>query len=232
MTSMLPKEFTDLFDGFIRVYDAEHSMPIELRNAHNRAAASVQSSGQGYHISRLVPYLAKNLLECIEKRGQFILEKFKVIWTSTQIELYPDLSVDLKSQIAGYLNPSRQAAESYLEHMRISGNVPSGYTVETKRAFDNILPRIYAEVDLLCASGFTKAKIHNSTAKAPNQVFNIGSRQNSRRIRLFLKHILNRKNLRIQNVYLWFMGAIWHCVIPCSHSCGLLDSSHWSGRKQ
>ena len=172
---MLPKEFTDLFDGFIRVYDAEHSMPIELRNAHNRAAASVQSSGQGYHISRLVPYLAKNLLECIEKRGQFILEKFKVIWTSTQIELYPDLSVDLKSQIAGYLNPSRQAAESYLEHMRISGNVPSGYTVETKRAFDNILPRIYAEVDLLCASGFTKAKIHNSTAKAPNQVFNIGT---------------------------------------------------------
>jgi len=172
---MLPKEFTDLVDGFIRVYDSEHPMPIELRKAHNSAAASIQSSGQGYHIGSLVPYLANNLVVCLEERGQFLLEKFKVILTSTGIEFYPDLSGDLKSRIAAYFNPALQAAESYLEQMRISGNVPTGYTVETKRAFDNILLKINAELDLFCASCLMKTKIQNTAAKAANPVFNIGA---------------------------------------------------------
>jgi hypothetical protein len=62
------------------------------------------------------------------------------------------LSSDLKSQIAVFYGPARQAAEHYMEELRQATNTPSRYIIETKAAFANILSKINAEVDLFCAA--------------------------------------------------------------------------------
>ena len=170
---MLPSKVSNLADGFVRVFDLEHSITIELRKAHNRAAVSLQQSGVGYSIDGLILYIGKNLTVFLEERAQFIWEKLKQVVTSTEIEHYPKLNADLKSKIASYYNPARQAAESYLEQMRQSANVPTGYTVESKRGFDNILSKINAEVDLFCEEYAVKEKWgnRNRTATKRNDEF-------------------------------------------------------------
>src|SRR5665213_274874 len=166
---MLPQKINDLTDGFIRVYNLEHSISIELRKAHNRAATSLQQSGLGYNIDGLILYMGKNLTAFLEARAQYLWEKLKQIVTSTKIEHYAELSADLKSKIANYYNPARQAAENYLEQMRQSSKVPTGYTVETKAAFNNILLKINAEMDLFCEEYAAKEKEENQTGAAIDQ---------------------------------------------------------------
>ena len=74
------------------------------------------------------------------------------------------------SKIRNYFNPTRNAAEQYLEQIRISTQAPTAFTPQIKTAFDNILLRICADVDLFCAKYSTKQK--NQTAETSS--FNIG----------------------------------------------------------
>jgi len=166
---MLPQKINDLTDGFVRVYDLEHAISIELRKAHNRAATSIQQSGVGYRIDGLILYIGKNLTAFLETTAQYLWEKLKPIVTSTKIEHYPELNIDLKSKIANYYNPARQAAKNYLEQIRQSSKVPTGHTVETKATFNNIRLKINAEVDLFCEGYAAKEKEENQTGATIDQ---------------------------------------------------------------
>ena len=160
---MLPQKINDLVDGFVRVYDLEHSITIELRKAHNRAAVLLQESGRKYSIDGLVLYLGKNLIVFLEARVKFLWDKLKQVVTSTEIQCYPELNADLKSKFASYYNPARQAAENYLEQMRQSANMPTDYTVETKATFNNILLKTNAEIDLFCEECAAEEKRTNQS---------------------------------------------------------------------
>jgi hypothetical protein len=148
---MLPKQVADLHEGFVRVFDSERPAVIEFRRAHNQVVASLARQGFGWGSTAIIA-IGKNVTSYLEEKARFIWTKLQEVITATAVEPYPELNSDLKEQIAVYYGPARQAAERYMEELRRSANAPTGYTVETKAAFANILSRINAEVDLFCAA--------------------------------------------------------------------------------
>ncbi len=96
--------------------------------------------------------IGKRVVEFVEGRARFIWNKLRQVTTSIEIQSYPSLSTDLKSQLAHYVNSTKQAAVNFMEEIRHEANAASGYTIPTKNALNNILPKINAEIDLFCAS--------------------------------------------------------------------------------
>lgn len=166
---MLPKQVTDLTDGFVRVFDSEHPATIEFRKAHNKAAESLVQRGFGSAGNLLYP-ISKEVTAYLEKKAQFVWDKLQQVITSTEIESYPELNTDLKSQVASYFNPTRQAAEYYMEEIRRASDAPTGYTTQIKVTLDNILLKVSAEVDLFCAKYAMNEKKKNSL---PTIIYNL-----------------------------------------------------------
>jgi hypothetical protein len=159
---MLPKDVTDLLEGFVRGFDSDRPAVIEFRKAHNNAAQSFVGRGFGVNCSVVIP-IGQKLTSYLEEKAKFVWGKLQEVVISLQIAAYPDFSNDLKSQVAAHFNPTRQAAENYLENVRVGFKAPTGYTVENKRAFDNILTKINAEVDLFCAAYTVRMEKINQT---------------------------------------------------------------------
>jgi hypothetical protein len=169
---MLPKEVTDLTDRFVRVFDSERPAMVEFRRAYDEAAAwHVQEGvmlGDG-----AMSAIEKNVTGYVDDRSRFTWRKLQEAVASTEIEAYPELSSDLKLQLATYCNPVRQAAEHYMEEIRLSAKAPPGNTVEAKGTFADVLTKIHAEVDLFSARYTANRK--RETPSTASQVFNIGN---------------------------------------------------------
>jgi hypothetical protein len=158
---MLPQQVIDLLASFVRTFDSERVMVIEFRKARHGfpgldGGAVITIGG------RIASYL--------EDKARFIWNKCQIIIDSTNVQPYPELASDLKLLISSHYNPSRVAAERHIEELRESVNIPSGYTVETKWAFANILSKINADIDLFCA-----AHAVQKGAPAPSNIFHIGT---------------------------------------------------------
>jgi hypothetical protein len=170
---MLPKHVTDLADNFVRVFDSGRPAMVEFRKARNRGIAPLsQQEATLLGCSAIIP-IGNNVATYLEDRDRYIWNKLQHIITSTEMEAYKDLSGDLKLQIAAYCNPVHYAAERFMEDLRVSENVPTGYIVETLTAFSNIISKIHADVDLFCATYAVKAKRQEESASS--HIYNIGS---------------------------------------------------------
>jgi hypothetical protein len=166
---MLPKQVTDLTAGFVSAFDAEHAPVIEFRKARNTVLATRVARGGGWS-SGAVVQIGQHVTAYLEKRTQFAWEKLQAAIASTGMYFYAEMTTDSKDLIAGYFNTSRPAAERFMEEIRQEARAPIGYTMQVQMAFNNILPKLNAEVDLFCAAYAVQRK-----QSAGNQVFNIGT---------------------------------------------------------
>jgi len=169
---MLPKHVTDLTDRFVRVFDSERPAVVEFRRAHDEAAGSDAQEGAALGGAAMTA-IGKKVTDYVDDRARFIWRKLQEAVALTELEAYPELSSDLKLQMATHCHPVRQAAERYMEELRQSANAPAADIVATKEALANILARINAEVDLFCVKYATNR--NKETHAATGQVFNIGN---------------------------------------------------------
>lgn len=145
---MLPKEVMELTAGFIRVFDSEHPIQKEFRTAQKKVAESLVQRGMRWPSGGALLAVGKSMTGFLEGRIGYFWSKLREVIVATKIEIYPNLANDLKAEIAAQYNPTRQAAEQYLEGLRQG----LGHCVENKIALDNLLLKINAEVDLFCVS--------------------------------------------------------------------------------
>lgn len=145
---MLPKQVTELLDGFVRSYDFAHRADEEFRKAHNRAAErQVQRGFPGLN-GAFYYQMIESLSSFLEGRTTFIWVKLQEVTSLTETAFYPEMATDMKAVIAAGYDPTRKAAEQYLERLRQG----LGHSIEAKRAFDQTILNINAEVDLFCAA--------------------------------------------------------------------------------
>jgi hypothetical protein len=147
---VLPKQISDLTHSFVRAFDLEHPLETEFRNAHQRFAESLVKRGFGWP-SGAMPGIGRMVMEHLENKAEFIWERLQHVITSTEVESYPEMNTDLKSEISTRLSPSVEAAEKYLENLRQGTGAPLGCVNELKKPLNNTLERLFAEVDLFCA---------------------------------------------------------------------------------
>lgn len=147
---MLPPKLLELTNQFIEVYDSEHSFIVEFRKAHTSALARLPKGFDDGPSNVIL--IGNNLTVYLDHRIVFIWEKYKHIIQSIGVIFYPELSQDLKIQIALHFNKARLQAETYLEGVRKTCNAPTGYTAQTKNAFENVLKRINVEIDQFCVA--------------------------------------------------------------------------------
>lgn len=175
---MLPENVPLLLESFVRTFDNERPRVIEFRKASNQPAAqqitdprlSKQVTGSWLNWdSGAIIRIGKNLTAYLEDRTRFVWAKCREIITSTAVQPYPELATDLRKLISDYHSPAQQASEQYIEDLRRTHNIPSGYTVETKRAFGNVLAKIHADIDLFCEM----YRVGKAEPTA-NHVYNIG----------------------------------------------------------
>ncbi len=148
---MLPKQLTDLTDGFVKSFDSERPPVIEFRKIHNKGAEWAVQSGVGWGGGASLGVIAKGLTEYLREKALFVRDKLQQVVTSTEIKFYAELNTDLKSQFAAYLNPCLKGAEDYFETLRKSTLAPTGFTDQLRMDFNSIVPRINADLDLFCA---------------------------------------------------------------------------------
>jgi len=175
LPDMLPKNVTDLLDAFVRVFDSERPAVLEFRKAYNQLVPERAQQAWVRWDSGAIITIGIHVTAFLQDKAQFIWGKLQEIVSSTEIEAYPDLSKDLKSQIAASYNPTRQAAEQYIEELRKSENIPTGYTARTVVVFANNLSKINAEVDLFCVEYAANEKRRNQMNKVnpPTVIYNV-----------------------------------------------------------
>lgn len=113
---MLPKQLIELAGQFVSVYDSEHSFAVEFRKAHNSALAETPKGFNAGPTNAIL--IGKRLAVYLDLRIVFIWEKYKELIKSTGVDFYPELSQDLKLQVALHYNEARLRADTYLEEMR------------------------------------------------------------------------------------------------------------------
>src|ERR1035437_2273849 len=166
---MLPKQIHDLTEGFMRAFDSERPELIEFRRARNAVLGAQVAKGLGWGSGAII-HIGQRVTEHLEQRTRFGWEKIQEIVSSTGTGFYPEMNSDLKALVAGYLNASRQAAEQFMREIYQEAHAPSGHGMHAQMSFNNILPKINAEIDLFCAK---QAAQKNQVAQSANQVFNI-----------------------------------------------------------
>ena len=174
---MLPKQVTDLIDNFVRAYESEHSAETEFRNAHQRFAESLAKRGFGWPSGAFLG-IGKSVIQYLEAKAHFVWARLQHVITSTGMELYPELNADLKAEIEKQLKPSVETADVFLENLRQGTEAPLGAPQEIKKPFDTELLKIYAEVDLFCAS---LAKDHDKPQQRVNRPVTKGIVKGGRR---------------------------------------------------
>jgi hypothetical protein len=167
---MLPKHVIDLLEGFVRTFDSDHPAVIEFRKARNQVVQAEIGKGFSLGCSAVIP-IGQKLTSYLDNKAKFVWAKLQDVITSTRVAPYAELSADLKSLIALHFNPTRNAAERYLEDMRQEFNATTGYTVEAKWAFDNTLSKIYIEIDLFCIKLAAEKESHQQSVSG--QIVNI-----------------------------------------------------------
>jgi hypothetical protein len=148
---MLPKHVVNLHLGFVQAFDSEHPPVLEFRKAHNPVVWSSAQRGVIFG-SGEVSTIGENLRAFLMEKAGFVWMKLKEVVILTEIEPSPDLSSDLKSQVATHYVPTQKAATQFIEELRQQYNVPRGYTLQTVASFATILIKINAEIDLFCAA--------------------------------------------------------------------------------
>jgi hypothetical protein len=169
---MLPRQVIDLTDRFVRVFDSERPAAVEFRRACDEVASS-QSQAEVASEGRAIIAIGRNVTAYVDDRTRFVWRKLQEAVASTEFEFYNELSSDLKSQLATYCDPVRQAAERYMEELRRSAGAPARCIVETKATLTKILSSVNAEVDSFCAK--CTANRNKEIQSAASQAFNIGN---------------------------------------------------------
>jgi hypothetical protein len=119
---MLPIQATDLLEGFVRAFDSEHSPQSVVSKAYMKASNGLADPATARHGNlRLINPLAEDLASCLDRRASFIWTKLKEVITATEIEPYPGLASDLKSQVLTHSKPLRDSADSLVSSMRPLG---------------------------------------------------------------------------------------------------------------
>jgi hypothetical protein len=175
---MLPKQLTDLTDGFVKAFDSERPPVIEFRKIHNKGAASAVQSGVGWGGGASLGVIAKGLTEYLREKALFVSDKLQQVVTSTEIAFYAELNTDLKSQFAAYLNPCLKGAEDYFETLRKSSPSPTGFTDQLRMNLNSIMPSINADLDLFCVEYEVKER-NRKRMNTPNIIYNLHG-QNAR----------------------------------------------------
>jgi hypothetical protein len=160
---MLPKQITNLTDSFLRVFDSERPPERALKDAHNRTAEFILQKGLGGWCGFALGHFAERVNVYLTERATFVRDKLQQVVNSTQVEPYPELNADLKTQFVTYLTPSVRIAEDYFEKLRQVSNAPPGFTDQAKAGFGTILLRINAELDLFCIEYARKREREHQT---------------------------------------------------------------------
>lgn len=147
---MLPKSVTELLDGFLIAFEAEHPTVIAFRLARNSVMLAAAAKGSGHGSSDLLQ-ICNNVAVFIEKKAHFLWERMQTVIISTEVPFYHGINADIKNQLKSYLGASVAAAERYFEEMRQEFLLPSGYITQSKTTLNTIEIKLNAEVDLFCA---------------------------------------------------------------------------------
>jgi hypothetical protein len=167
---MLPKQITDLMDGFVGVFEAQHPARPEFQKIRNREILEAQVQRAAGWSSALVVRIAKKVAAHIEEKSQFVWEKFKDAITATEPELYADLNKDVKQQIQKYVNPTIEAADKFLSELRKEAGCSIGIRFGSKADLRQPLSAIDAEVDLFCARYAMNKNKSNTGGKQSIQI--------------------------------------------------------------
>src|SRR5258708_2289880 len=103
---MLANRIIELTDAYVRAFDVERPQVLEFRKIHNKGASWAVQSGVGFQGGAALGVIAKGLVEYLSGKADFIKDKLQQSVTATEIEFYPELSMDLKSHFSAYLNHS------------------------------------------------------------------------------------------------------------------------------
>ncbi len=147
---MLPKQITDLLEGYVHSFDSARPPTIEFRKAHTKGAEQLCQSGMGIS-SAIIGIIVKIMTKYMEERADYIWERLQHITTSIDVQSYPELNGDLKKELARHFDTIRQIVERELPPLFVATRAPAAYSPEIARGFDNILLKLNADVDLFCA---------------------------------------------------------------------------------
>src|SRR5260221_215053 len=111
---MLPKQITELIDGFVHAYEAQHPARLEFQKERNRELMEALVHGSAGWSSAIVVRIARRVAAHVKKECLFVWEKFKEVILATEPESYPALNEDVKGQISKYVNPTVEIAERFL----------------------------------------------------------------------------------------------------------------------
>ena len=169
---MLPKQFTDLAENFMKAFDLERPPAIEYRLIHNKAAAWAAQSGMGFQGGAALGHIAKGITDYMQEKAALLRDKLQQVANSTEIEFYPELNTDLKAYCADYMSPRLRGAEQQFEMIRTGTTAPTGFTDQFRMNLNAILPKTNADLDLFCAEYETKER-NRKRMNTPNIVYNL-----------------------------------------------------------
>jgi hypothetical protein len=154
---MLPKNVTDLMDGFVRVYDSKQPTEFEFQKAQNKGASEHQRTGMGYGNGQGTVYITRELKDYLEKRANYIWGKMQEAMNAASIDAYPELSNDLKSKFSEYHTPTLNRTFQFIEKFQVMSKENPAVFGHNKNQFYNILLHVNAEIDLFSVNSVMKA---------------------------------------------------------------------------
>src|SRR6267142_6423390 len=172
---MLPKQITDLVESAMKAYDLERPPVIEFRKVHTKAAEWAVKNRVGFGGGMALNGIADGMRDYLRERAVFVRDKLQQVLTSTKILFYKEMSADMKSYLAEYMNPRLRQAESDFENIRQGTTAPTGFTTEFRQRLDAILPKLNAELDLFCAEYAMKEKERNQQGNGGIRIDSIGT---------------------------------------------------------
>lgn len=168
---MLPKQVTNLVDGFVNAFDVERPPVLEFRKIHNKGAEWAVSSGVGWEGGAPLGVIAKALVAYMREKAVYVRDQLKLAVSTTEIDFYPELNLDLKAQFSAYLSPCLKSAENKFEETRKSTTAPAGYTDQLRMELDAIPVQMDADLDLFCA-GYETNERNKKQMSTPSIVYN------------------------------------------------------------
>jgi hypothetical protein len=163
---VLPIETIRIADNFVEAFDSSRPSPMEFNKAAQEALQEASQSGSRRGSSVLVR-LSARLAAYLEERTNLVWESLKRAVNATGVKPYPDFAADLRLQIDKHANPLHRAAKDYLNNSVKSMNAPRGASFQGIASFNNLLPRMYAEVELFCADYQRNCRVRTDNAGGP-----------------------------------------------------------------
>src|ERR1035438_7766137 len=114
---MLPKQVIDLIEGCARAFEGEFPAKGQYGKGLSAVHLKQMRTRLGWG-SADIKMLGNDVTAHLQRKAEFLWEKAQLAVTATDPEFYASLNDDLKSCIAGFLNPDMQAAEYFLDEIQ------------------------------------------------------------------------------------------------------------------